>query len=476
MALTAAELVAFFRGDVSDLERAAAKAKAINRAAADDTTRSWAKAGRGASQGFDREFNIEKSTKRAEKQIDSVSGRLGLLVQSAAALGPGLLSGAVPAMAGLAVQGGAVAIGFAAVAGSFQGVKKTMDAVAKADLQPTVANLNAARVLLAKLPPEGKAMVRELHQLGVEGERLRNIGQAQMFPGMISGLETARRARAPQIRELMALTSREVGSLSQRAGRSLASARFDPMFTEMLRSTPRLLDDTATSAGNAAEAVANLWVAAMPLGRDFSSGIRGASADLAAWSRGVRNTQGYREFLAYAETSERQIVEAGSQVAKTFLEIGEAAAPLTGPVLKSLEEIARVVGVIADSPLGTPLIGGYLALSMISKTADKLQGNAALSMLFGRGPAGGAGAAAGGRAGMLSGVVGTYSSQVRSLRDLPGAYRAASRAQEQLAVAQADAKRITREYVGQLQAVNSATARGIPQSSRAQAALADSLS
>src|SRR5690349_20168813 len=89
-----------------------------------------------------------KQSHTASAQIDRFSGRLRLLADASALLGPALIpigAVAVPAVAGLAAQFGFAALAGGAAIAAFQGVGDALSAVNKAHLDPTAENLEKAR-------------------------------------------------------------------------------------------------------------------------------------------------------------------------------------------------------------------------------------------------------------------------------------------------------------------------------------------
>lgn len=418
MALTVAELRTLFTGDVSDLERAQARAKAGNRAAARDVSTSWTKAGHDSSVGFQRGFNLDRPT----KQIDTLSGRLGILLQTATALGPGIVSGATPALAGLVAQAGAVTLGVGATVAAFYGIPDAIKAVNKADLNPTIENARLAKEALAELPVEGRAMVAELRSWAGPLTRLRDIGQQQAFPGMIDGLDGVR-SRLPDINRLMDVTASKSGDLFSRVGADLAGERWDRQFNHAIQTTPRLLDDVSSSVGSTVHALAALWVATAPLTAQWSTGFRNATNDFDEWATALEGSSGLANFLDYAQDSGANLVQTLGQVSGAFIDIGRAAAPVSGPLMDTLGAVADAVGAIAGTPFGTPIVAGTLALSAYNKALGmtvKLQSRASAR---GVGP--------------LGGASGSWRAQLGMLQRLPAAYRTVTLAEKTLTAAQA---------------------------------------
>lgn len=304
---------------------------------------------------------IEKtgtSAGRAERSIDKYSGRLGLLLNVAAGIGPAFVPiGAVvvPAVAGLASQ-----LGFAAAAGgaavlAMQGVGDSLKAIEKARLEPTVENLRAADEAVRRLAPEAQVLVRHLEDLSSAGRGLQRTAAGGFIPGLddaITSLET----RIPEVRRLIAEVSDAAGDNLRDAGESLASDRWT-FFIEYLQSQARpQLDATADSVGNVAHGIAELLVATTGLQGDFGSFLRDSTESFDQWASRLSSSTEFHEFVAYVRENGPEVADTAAAIADAILQIVEAAAPLGGPTLQVLETIADVIGTIADSDIGTPLL------------------------------------------------------------------------------------------------------------------------
>jgi hypothetical protein len=394
-------------------------------------------------------IKFDRTTQDVGRNIDKLSGRLGLFIDLAATLGPALIpaaTAAVPLLAGLTNQ-----LGFAVIAGgatvlAFQGVGDALKAVNEYGLDPSTANFEKMNAAMAELAPAGQDFVRQLQSMRPEMEKLQAAAQSGMFPGMTEGLESLM-TRMPEAERIIGTVSDTVGDLLSQAGGSLASPEWDQFF-QMLESEARpTLTALGESLGNVTRGLAEMWIAFAPLNRDFSQGMLEASESFAQWADGLSQTQGFADFMAYLEETGPQVRETLSAIGNALLDVAVAAAPIGGPVLRALEAFADVISAIASSDLGTPLLAAVAAMRAFS-LASSVVGRASTTT-FGSGIAG----------------------QVSALQVMPGALRKATEAQKALGVAQREARTITAGYVGQLQVANTLQAKGIPTSIRAQAKL-----
>jgi hypothetical protein len=313
--------------------------------------------------------DVGRSSNASSREVDRLSGRMRILADVAAILGPSLIPIAavgVPAIAGLASQ-----LGFAAVAGgtailAFQGVGDALKALNDYQLSPTEAHLKALQDKMSALGPAGRDFVRELQRLRPVLQDLQNVAQAGLFPGVTEGLKAMETA-LPRVEAVVAAVSKELGNIAADTGKSLASDRWTPFLDFIAREAPSALHDMAAAAGNTIHALAELWMAFDPLNDDFSHWLVRATEDLDQWASGLSKTDGFREFVDYIETNGPQVADTFGAIANAVIQIVEAAAPLGGPVLHGIEVLANLVAAIADSDLGTPIFTAVAALSLLNR-------------------------------------------------------------------------------------------------------------
>lgn len=351
------------------MARAAASAALLNRelnSLSRDSVRT-----RSAVSDIDRPIQqVGRSSGTTGREVDRLSGRMRILADVAAILGPSLVPiGAVgiPAITGLAAQ-----LGFAATAGAtailaFQGVGNALRTLNAAALNPTTQNLEKAQVALEGLSPQAQEFVAQIGHMIPQLKQLRDVAAAGMFPGLTEGLR-AMETGLPHVRDVIGAVSTELGAIGRNAGVSLASERWTDFLDFVAREAPSALGDMATAAGHTAHAVAALWMATDPLNDDFSTWLVNATADIDRWASSLAKTQGFADFVAYVESTGPQVADTLGAIANAAIQIVQATAPLGGPVLKGIEALANLVASIADSDLGTPIFGAVAALALFNRT------------------------------------------------------------------------------------------------------------
>lgn len=323
-----------------------------------------------ASQSMARDSDtIARSADKADTSINKLTGRLRVMSEVAAILGPALVpvgAVAVPAIAGLANQLGAAALAGGAATLAFQGVGDALKAVNTAALEPTAANLEAARLAMEQLSPAARDMVRELQGLRPVLAGLRDTAAEGMFPGLIDGLDELE-SRLPDVERVISHVSTTLGSLMRDAGTDLASDRWTEFFHFLSTEASTTLVSMGKVVGGLTHGLAELWMAFDPLNDDFSGWLEDVASGFDSWASGLAQTEGFRAFIDYVRTSGPQVADTFAALGDAVLQIVEASAPLGGPVLHGLESVAKVIGAIADSDLGTPIMTAVTAMSLLNR-------------------------------------------------------------------------------------------------------------
>lgn len=312
---------------------------------------------------------LGKSSQHSGAQIDKLSGRLKLIAQAAAVLGPGLVpigAVAIPAVAGLASQFGFAAIGAGSLVVAAQGVGDALKAVNDAALDPTVENLEKAREAMSRLGPEAQEFVSRFQELRPVLADIRDSAAAGWFPGLTEALDHFEDV-APRIGSLFEEIGRAGGALVAGGAESLAGPRWAEFLTFIETEAPQALTELGHTVGNLTHGLAELWMAFGPLNESFSGWLLDVSRGFDSWAEGLSQTEGFRDFIAYVREQGPQVVETFKALFDAVLQIVQAAAPLGGPVLQAIEAIAQAIALIADSPAGPTILAAASAMAILSR-------------------------------------------------------------------------------------------------------------
>lgn len=321
---------------------------------------------------------LSNSVRKAGPEVDRLSGRLSILRDAALVLGPAmgpLSTVAVAGVAGLANQFGFAALAAGTAVAAFQGVGNALKAIDKAQLAPTTANLQAARLAMENLSPAARDMVAELDSLEPVLSRLKESTQAALFPSLIDGLEELRKI-APDVKAVMHSVADGLGEMFKAGAEDLASGRWDDFFHMLAAEARPTLSAMGHVLGSVAHGFAEIWTAFAPLNRDFSNWMVDAAAAFDEWATGLDQTQGFRDFVDYIRDNGPRVGDALMAVGDAVVQIAEAVAPLGGPSLTIITTFAKALASLADSDIGTPLFAaaaGFAALNRALAVTSALQ-------------------------------------------------------------------------------------------------------
>jgi hypothetical protein len=362
------------------LARAAAAAQVFQkslgktRGESDRTSQSLSKADRDTQK-------FSATVTRSTRELDSYSGRLGLVASAIGTIGPALIP--ITAVAIPAVTGLAQSFGFAAAAGgtailAFQGVGDALSAMNKAHLNPTISNLEKAQQAMAQLSPAAQTLVLKLESMRDELKKLKDAAGSGILPGATQALSELE-SRLPAVQRIIHNISQAAGQALREGAASLAGPEWDKFFHFIEHNARPELAKFAATVGRLAHGFAELWVAFGPLNRGFSTWLLQSARAFDQWATGLSATDGFKEFIAYIRENGPKVGDAVAAIGNALLQIVEAAAPIGGPVLDALTGVANIIAKIADSDLGTPIIGAVAAFSALNLVMKTFGVNAVVS-------------------------------------------------------------------------------------------------
>lgn len=304
------------------------------------------------------------AVKDLHNEIDKSNDRTAWLAQGILALAPAAVrmgAGAVPAISGIATQltVAVAAAGTAALA--FNGVGDALGALNDYQLEPSAANMEKLALAMDKIGPAGEDLVRTLDSLGPTFNALSDTARAEMFPGVIDGLEKFM-VLAPQFNRIVAELGSGMGQLASEAGGGLSSERFADFFDYLENDAKPILVDMGRTMGNFADGLLNMLVAFGPLSADFSTGLLEMSRSFVAWSEGLESSKGFQDFVSYVREAGPQTLDFLGSLVNALVALATALAPLGELSLTGLTAAADTIAALAATPIG-PIALGFLSLT-----------------------------------------------------------------------------------------------------------------
>lgn len=314
--------------------------------------------------------NAAKSVDRADSSINQLTGRLRLLSEVAAILGPSLtpIGGVgIAGLAGLANQMGIAAIAGGVLISSLQGVGDALAAMNNAANDPSDKNIEKAEEALRRLTPAAREFAEAAFDLKPALLALRDMGAEELVPGLTQSLANLEDL-APRVGGIMQSFGDVLGDIAADSTASLASDRWADFFQMIEVEGPATLSALASTVGDLTHGMAELWEAFSPLNNDFSSWLVSIADGFDQWASGLSATEGFAEFVDYIRTTGPQVADTFEALFNAVVQFVQATAPLGGPVLAAVEGVANAFAAIADSDLGTPILAGVAALSLLNRT------------------------------------------------------------------------------------------------------------
>lgn len=323
----------------------------------------------GASRSTDR---LASSTRKASPEIDRLSGRLRLFRDIGITLGPAFApigAVAIPAIAGLAAQLGAIALAGGTAVVAFQGVGDALKAVNDAALEPTAANLEKAREALRELGPEAQQFVLQMQELRPVFDGLSDAAGRGLFPGLTAAFDQFEKA-APRIEGVLEAIGGATGDMVNDFASGLTGSR-GMEFLEFIRTeVPGALEELGRTVGQFSAGLAEMWMAFTPLNRDFSAWMLDVATTFDDWAQGLADSEGFESFIAYIRENGPRVAEALGGIGNALVSLVEAVAPLGGPTLIIIEGIADSIAALAGSDAGPAIMAAVTAMTLLSRSTQ----------------------------------------------------------------------------------------------------------
>lgn len=310
--------------------------------------------------------SLSQRLDRSGSSLDKYSGRLGILLDTLAAVGPAtvpIAAEAIPLVATFANNLGALALGAGVTELAFHGLGSTLEKFNKAEAAPTAANIAAAQAAMDALPPSSQRLVLELSRLSPVLDKLRQDAAGGFVPGVTAGIHSLL-TDSPLAERAIRGVSGELGEMARETGKALASDEWRPFLKFIGQDAPGALHTMGQATGDVAHGLAQILMDFGPTTDRLDAGVLRLAQDFDQWATSLGKTHDFQAFIEYVETNGPKVEQFLGDVSQLFIDIVQAAAPLGGPTLQALDDLAKILDEIATSPLATPLIAMVQALSL----------------------------------------------------------------------------------------------------------------
>ncbi|ODU05511.1 MAG: hypothetical protein ABS81_07415 [Pseudonocardia sp. SCN 72-86] len=297
------------------------------------------------------------------------AGGAAAIIAAVTALGPAAIAAGAVATAGIGAAGAALlalvpAAGVAVAA--FRGVGDAVEALNKARLEPTKANIAKAEEALRGLTKEAQSFARMLsREISPELSNLQKMAARGLLPGAEKGLRELKRD-LPAVQAFTDRAARAFGDMAVELGEALGARKgqefvywLESRVEPVVKSTTRALFDLGRGGFEALRAFDGQF------GDGFLSGMEDGAARFAQWGRELSDTNGFREFAEFVHQIGPQVGATLGGIGTALKDVTVAASPLGGPTLTILRQLSEVISALATSSVGTPLLGLVAALGAV---------------------------------------------------------------------------------------------------------------
>ncbi|MDX2757917.1 hypothetical protein [Streptomyces europaeiscabiei] len=234
------------------------------------------------------------------------------------------------------------------------------DSIASAQRQIASSSLSAAggidqaaiaqakyQAELAKLTPSARdtfdAFVDLRSAFGSWSKSL----QPKVMPIFTRALNGMRRA-LPGITPFVKEAAGAVGDLQDRASRGFKSPWWKSFKKDLRGSVRPAIIGLGVSFGRVFKGMAGVVQAFFPHMDSISERMQRITGRFAKWGTGLKGSPEFERFLSYSAEMGPRLGETLGKIAGAFLSIGQALAPVSGPLLFLLGGLAEAIGIVAE--------------------------------------------------------------------------------------------------------------------------------
>ncbi|NED75413.1 hypothetical protein G3I51_24425 [Streptomyces sp. SID9944] len=233
------------------------------------------------------------------------------------------------------------------------------DSIASAQRQIASASLSAAggvdqaaiaqakyRAELAKLTPAARQTMNAYTGLKDAFSAWSRSLQPAVMPIFTRALVGMKNA-LPGLTPFVLSASDAVKGLQDRASAGFKKPWWKTFKKDLLGSVKPAITGLGVAFGNIFKGIVGIIDAFLPHMDGISNRMQSITKRFAEWGTHLKGSPEFERFLTYASQSATRLASAIGKIGRAFLSIGEALAPVSGPVLAFLGGLANGIGIVA---------------------------------------------------------------------------------------------------------------------------------
>lgn len=215
---------------------------------------------------------------------------------------------------------------------------------------------------MAALSPAGRSFALFIaNELLPQLRGISKVAQEGFLPGFEQGI----RSMIPSLSGFTAWVGRmasELGVLAAAAGRALAGPWWQDFFRWLGSTATATIGTFARTLGNLSQGFAGLFRAFAPTGIGLGNALEDLSEKFAAFGRSAQSNEAVQGILAYIRTTGPVVAQTLGSIARAFVAITEALAPIGPVTLRLIGTMANLIAAMPPWAIQAAVIG-FVALS-----------------------------------------------------------------------------------------------------------------
>ncbi|MFF7331531.1 hypothetical protein [Streptomyces sp. NPDC008150] len=217
---------------------------------------------------------------------------------------------------------------------------------------------------LAKLSPAARTTMGAYLDLRDAFNGWSKALQPQVMPIFTRALVGMRKA-LPSLTPLVRGAADAIGKLQDKASAGLKKPWWKDFKRDLQKSVKPAILGLGVAFGNVFKGIVGLIGAFLPHMGDISDSLGGITKGFADWGTNLKGSPEFERFLSFASDKAPLVKQLLKNIADAVLSIGEATAPISGPLLQFLAGLFKGISLVADkAPF---LVQGIYALIVATK-------------------------------------------------------------------------------------------------------------